>query len=161
MSLQRCKKNLDYTSKEVQYQLARRLNSLCKKLNESFGINYGGCCYVAYCIARLLEKDNFNFSLVVFDKRYELKKFVELSELPEPMDHYAIIIESDDASSGINCCEDDYDDFYQDFKVSSKHILEYYLNNRWNSSYNIINNVYVKSLIERVYYEFTDNLRKE
>lgn len=153
---------MDYTSKEVQYQLARRLNSLCKKLDESFAINYGGCCYVAYCIARLLEKDNFNFSLVVFDKRYELKKFVELSDLPEPMDHYAIIIESDDTSgSGINCCEDNYDDFYQDFKVSSEHILEYYLNNIWNSSYNTINNVYIKSLIERVYYEFTNNLRKE
>lgn len=161
MSLKRCKKNLDYTSKEVQYQLARRLNSLCKNLDEFFDINYGGCCYVAYCIARLLEKDNFNFSLVVFDKRYELKKFVELSDLPEPMDHYAIIIESDDASICINCDEDNYDDFYQDFRVSSKNILDYYLNNRWNSCYNTVNNVYIKSLIERVYYEFTNNLRKE
>ena len=76
------------------------------------------------------------------------------------MDHYAIIIESDDVSSGINCCEDNYDNFYQDFKVSSKNILEYYLNNIWNPSYNTINNVYIKSLIERVYYEFTNNLRK-
>lgn len=153
---------MDYTSKEVQYQLAKRLNSLCKKLNESFYINYGGCCYVAYCIARLLEKDNFNFSLVVFDNRYELKKFIELSDLPETMDHYAIIIESDDLSnSGINCDEDDFDESFQDFKVSSEHILEYYLNNKWNSDYNTINNVYVKSLIERVYYEFTNNLRKE
>ena len=152
---------MDYTSKEIQYQLTKRLNSLCKKLDKAFNINYGGCCYVAYCIARLLEKDNFNFSLVVFDRKHELKKFVELSELPEPMDHYAIIIESDDVSNGINCCEDNYDNFYQDFKVSSEHILEYYLNNIWNSDYNTINNVYIKSLIERVYYEFTNNLRKE
>lgn len=152
---------MDCTSKEVQYQLTRRLNSLCKKLDESFNINCGGCCYVAYCIARLLEKDNFNFSLIVFDKSYELKKFVELSELPKPMYHYAIILESEDVSNGINCCEDDYDDFYQDFKVSSEYILEYYLNNTWNSHYNTINNVYIKSLIERVYYEFINNLRKE
>lgn len=141
--------------------MTRRLNSLCKKLDKSFNINCGGSCYVAYCIARLLEKDNFNFSLIVFDKNYELKKFVELSELPEPMYHYAIILESDDISNDINCCEDDYDGFYQDFKVSSKYILEYYLNNIWNSCYNTINNVYIKSLIERVYYEFINNLRKE
>lgn len=152
---------MDYTSKEVQYQLARRLNSLCKKLNKSFSINYGGCCYVAYCIARLLEKDNFNFSLIVFDSKHELKKFVELSELPEPMDHYAIIIEADDVSSDINCYEDNYDNFYQDFKVSSEDILNYYLNNKWNSCYNPINNIYVKSLIELVYNEFINNLCKE
>ena len=98
----------------------------------------------------------------MFDSEYKLKNYTELSELPDTMDHYAIILEYDDTnnSEGINCIEDDFDKFYQDFAVTSKDILSYYLNNEWNSLYQTSNNNLIQSLIERVYYEFTNSFRE-
>ena len=62
MSFKRRKPKLDTTSKKVQYELAAQLNKMCKVLDKRYQINYGGCCYLAYCIAELLEKDGFKFS---------------------------------------------------------------------------------------------------
>lgn len=161
MSLKRCKRNLNVNSKEIQYELASRLNRLCNKLHDEFAINCGGCCFTAYCIAKLLEEDNFKFSLIVFDSEYKLKDYTELSELPDTMEHYALILEDNDYNAeGINCIEDDFDKFYQDFEVTSKDILNYYLNNEWNSLYQKSNNKLIQSLIERVYYEFTNSFRE-
>lgn len=97
----------------------------------------------------------------MFDSEYKLKNYTELSELPDTMEHYALIIEDDDYNAeGINCIEDDFDKFYQDFAVTSKDILNYYLNNEWNSLYQTSNNNLIQSLIERVYYEFTNSFRE-
>lgn len=77
------------------------------------------------------------------------------------MEHYALILEYDDDNAEIiNCIEDDFDNFYQGFEVTSKDILNYYLNNEWNSCYQTTNNNLIQSLIERVYYEFTNNFRE-
>ena len=153
---------MNVNSKEIQYELASRLNSLCNKLHNEFAINCGGCCFAAYCIAKLLEEDNFKFSLIVFDSEYNLKNYSDLSELPDTMEHYALILEYEDeiSAEAINCIEDDFDDYYQDFKVTSKDILNYYLNNKWNSLYQTTNNNLIQGLIERVYYEFTNSFRE-
>ena len=153
---------MNVNSKEIQHELASRLNSLCNKLHDEFAINCGGCCFTAYCIAKLLEKDGFNFSLIVFDSECKLKNYTELSELPDTMEHYAIILEHDDNinAEAINCIEDDFDKFYQGFEVTSEDILNYYLNNEWNSLYQTVYNDLIQSLIERVYYEFTNSFRE-
>lgn len=98
----------------------------------------------------------------MFDSEYKLKNYTELSELPVPMEHYALILEYDDDlnAEGINCIEDDFDKFYQGFEVTSEDILNYYLNNEWNSLYQTTNNQLIQGLIERVYYEFTNSFRE-
>ena len=37
-------------------ELVNELNKFFENLNYKYKINYGGCCYVAYLIARELEK---------------------------------------------------------------------------------------------------------
>ena len=44
-----------------------QLNNLCQKLDILYDINNGGCCYVAYKIAKQLDKLNIKYELVVFD----------------------------------------------------------------------------------------------
>ena len=159
MSFKRRKKKLDTTSKKVQYELAVQLNKMCKVLDKRYQINYGGCCYLAYCIAELLEKDGFNFSLVVFDDRYDMSQFTELSELPETMMHYAIVFDDDSVNGDlINCDDDDFDYSHQSFKVSAKDIMKYYNSNPWNSQYSTACNGLIKLFIECTYHEFADSI---
>ena len=114
---------------------------------------------MAYCIAELLEKDGFKFSLVVFDQRYNLRTFYNLVELPEPMDHYAITLTQDEYNYEIiNCDEDDFDSNYQLFNISSCDILNHYINNSWNKDYEIHFNQIVKDIIEEAYYEFIEDV---
>lgn len=98
----------------------------------------------------------------MFDSEYRLTDYTELSELPTTMEHYALILEYNDDlnAEGINCIEDDFDNYYQGFEVTSEDILNYYLNNEWNSLYQTTNNQLIQGLIERVYYEFTNSFRE-
>ena len=74
-------------STEVQEILAERLNNLCRFLDEEYEINVGGCCYIAYCLAKLLSKDKFKFRVIVYED-YELED--KFSEISESHYHYAI-----------------------------------------------------------------------
>lgn len=161
MNLKTYKKNSDYNS--IRYDLVNKLNKLCKKLDELFEINCGGCCYVAYCIAKLLEQFEINFKLVVFDNYYNLKDFTCLCELPVAMNHFAITI--DDVIDGdvINC-DDEYFNYYSynSYDVNSDEILKFYNeHNNWNRRYNPDNNNTIMITINNFYYEWTKNLCKE
>lgn len=148
-------------SKENLSALASRLNKLCNKLQEQFAINWGGCCYTAYCIAALLEQDHFEYSLIVFDEEFPVCNYDSLNDLPEVMDHYAIIIENPDEFIPVNCDTSDFKGYYTKFKVKAEDLLKYYLENRWNDFYKVDNNYLVKTFIEGVYYEFIEDLCKE
>ena len=74
------------------------LDAICKCLNTLYNINNGGCCYVAYCIAQLLEKDSIPFDVVVFDD-FDADS---LSELDEECYHIAIRIVIDGEDYIIN-----------------------------------------------------------
>jgi hypothetical protein len=134
-------------------ELTYQLNQICKDLHKTYKLNYGGCCYAAYCIASLLEQYDITFSLIVFDERYNLSNFDNLFDLPESMDHYAIIIETDETIKCINCSDSDFYKQHQIFKISSNQILEYYENNCWNDTYDSGKNTIVKNTIEHLYYD--------
>ena len=162
MSLKNYKKKLNYNSKEIKYELVSKLNKLCKSLHEEYNINYGGCCYIAYCVARLCEYLEIEFNLIVFDDEYDLYDYSELDDLPT-MSHYAILLDDSIEGEVINC-----DDFWFDyrykrcFKVNSREILKYYLNHEpWNKRYNTKNNSSIRLIIEDFYYVWTKSLRKK
>lgn len=159
MNTKKYKKKLN--SKEIQYDLVSQLNKLCYKLNEKFEINCGGCCYVAYCIAKLLEQYNIKFNLIVFDHEYDLEKYDTLLEIPEAMAHYAIMIKN--SSEDVINCDDYYFDYnYKNFEVTSSDILEcYYENSGWNSMYDTKNNLKILNIIEEFFYEWENNLCEE
>lgn len=49
------------------HNLKHSLDCLCDCLNILYNINNGGCCYVAYLIARHLDKLKVKYDLVVYD----------------------------------------------------------------------------------------------
>ena len=49
------------------------LNRTCKSLDDRYDINRGGCCYVAYVIAKLLDKyqvENYYLGLISDQEKY-------------------------------------------------------------------------------------------
>ena len=60
------KKNLIKSEKNLN-ELCRKLNSLFRFLDEVYHINSGGCCYVASVLAELLEEDDVDYSVIVYD----------------------------------------------------------------------------------------------
>ena len=92
-------------STEVQEILAERLNKLCRFLDEEYDINAGGCCYVAYCLAKLLSKDKFKFRVIIYED-YELED--RFSEISGSHYHYAIGI----GNYTINSAECDEDESF-------------------------------------------------
>lgn len=49
-------------------KLTHSLNQLCKVLESNFFVNEGGCCYIAYVIAKNLEKLNIPYKVVLCDE---------------------------------------------------------------------------------------------
>lgn len=136
-----------------------QLNKLCEQLNEQFEINWGGCCYTAYCIARLLEKDKLPFSLVIFDNYFNLNKVKMLPKVPWSMLHYAIVLQvGEHTTKTIN--RGKFRASHKCYlKVTAEEILWHYEEHDWNDTYNPKHNQIIKQLIEKTYYDFTNNLR--
>ena len=64
------KKNLIKSEKNLN-ELCHKLNSLFRFLDEVYDINSGGCCYVASVLAELLEEDDVDYSVIVYDCDYD------------------------------------------------------------------------------------------
>jgi len=48
-------------------KLKTELNRLFTFLDKNYNINWGGCCWLTYCLADNLERLNIPFSLVIYD----------------------------------------------------------------------------------------------
>ena len=152
---------MDCRSRENLSELASQLNNLCKDLDDQIHINWGGCCYVTYCIAKLLELDGVEFSVIVFDDEFKLMSYKNFIDIPQAMAHYAIMLGNEvNLNSVINAEEDDYVVYFKKFKTTAQDILIHYEENDWNPYYDTDNNKYVLNTIEEYYYEFTKNLRE-
>ena len=154
MNLRKQRKRLNTKSTEVQEILAERLNNLCKFLDEEYGINFGGCCYIAYCLARLLSKDKFEFSVIVYED-YELED--KFSEISEGHYHYAISIGNYIINSD-GCDEDFCKNIY--YNVRASEILNHYKNNSWNEQYASTKNKFIFKIIRAFYGDLTEDLRE-
>lgn len=141
-------------------QLATKLNNICEKLDRYYNINNGGCCYTAYCIAKILEEANLKFYLVALDREYQFHKESSISDLQRSCNHYAIRIKTDCNSYTINISS-----FTnvgsKELKASASDILKHYNQHLWNEMYDTSNNSNVQTTIEKTYYGFTKNLYKE
>ena len=98
------------------------LDAICECLNTLYNTNSGGCCYVAYCIAQLLEKDSIPFDVVVFDDFGA----DSLSELDKECYHIAIRIVIDGEDYIINQGDFELDEITIFENVTSDDLLKYY-----------------------------------
>lgn len=146
----RLKKNL-IQSEHCLKMLASKLDSLCIFLDEIYNINLGGCCFISYCIADLLEKDKIKYVICIVDDYTE----DYLYEFNHAVEHVFISIEN---TFNINF----WNENYVTYPGSSKDLIDYY--NRigeWNSIYDCSKNIYIKKLITNFYYDFTEDFREE
>lgn len=133
--------------------MAYRLNNLCRFLDDTYDINNGGCCYIAYCFARLLSRDKFKFKVVVYEN-YRLGKRFDIVKRNSHY-HYAISI----GDYIIN--EIDKTLFRQEYTgVKASELLVHYQNNSWNSKYNIQKNQFIFKTIKVFYEDLTEDLRE-
>lgn len=150
------KKNL-IKSEENLSKLCHKLNSLFIFLDEVYNINSGGCCYVASVLANLLEEDEIEFSIIVYDCDYE--NFYDISR---SQFHYAIRILNTDFNGIVNGYEDHDEWEFNEFdNVTAIDLLDHYKECSWNDYYNVFRNKYIKGLITKFYKDFTYDLREE
>lgn len=154
---QRSNKRFKSKSLETKEILVERLNKVCLLLHDLYYINSGGCCYIAYCFAKLLKKDNFRFNVVIYET-HELKE-KEFNNLSEEHYHYAISIGGYVINSDY-CDEDEglYKKVYHKVKVQD--ILNHYYNNKWNECYDTSKNDFIFKIIKNFYNDLTEDLRE-
>lgn len=139
----------------MQEILTERLNKLCKFLDDEYDINAGGCCYIAYCLARLLSRDKFKFKVIIYEDYILEDRF---SEVIGSYWHYAIGI----GEYTINSCDCDDDNFCKNVYtgVKASEILTHYQNGSWNNCYNSRKNSFIFKTIKVFYNDLTEDLRE-
>ena len=157
MSLIKLRKKLNPKSSEVQEILVERLNKLCEFLDLEYDINAGGCCFVTYCLARLLSRDKFRFKVVIYEEEPLENKFDEVSG-----SHWHYAIELGNLIINDYGCEHDHTLYKNVYKgVKASQILEHYQTRGWNNLYNSNKNSFIFKTIKVFYNDLTEDLREE
>ena len=152
------------TTRQIK-DLIKNLNKLCRKLDEKYKINEGGCCYLAYKIFKGLKSLGIKPSLVICNF---------CGELPSADDYYEVVKARDDSYflNGNNCFnhyfvdipnigminngyEGDNVEFIENLSASD--ILYIYRNSDWNDTYKVSNNRHVSKILNQF---FKDVLQK-
>lgn len=137
--------------------LCRSINSLCVYLKETYLINCGGCCYVAYLIAKHLDKLNIKYDLVI-DNCSSKNKFHITEEIIShninllkensvigeyTCNHYSLRLKS------IGIINKGYKNNYRYFipNINHNHIKWIYDNGSWNDCYDVRNNNVIEKII--------------
>lgn len=144
----RTKKKLIKSKKNLA-TLAHKLNYLCDFLEMTYDINSGGCCYIASCIAHLLELDNINYLVAVTD--VECDSFYDINCSQR---HYFLIL------NNVSINRNDYDNYVVFNGVCAKDLLDHYHECDWNDFYNTFKNKFIYKTIVRFYKDFTYGMRK-
>lgn len=110
------------------------VNKLLEEINSQYHYNSGGCCYLAYLIAKELERLKEPFKLVIQSSSYK-------------GNHYCLYC----PRFGFINPFDKYDNEVQ-FKASSNTIKRIYDENEWSCKYDIKNN---KALEEEIHHIFS------
>lgn len=135
---------------DKEKNLAEKLNDLCIFLNNTFAINFGGCCFVASVIAHCLEQDELEYKVGVCDCEDDFEDFYDIG--CNSQNHYFIILDD-------NPINDDDEDSYQIFEnVSSEDLLEHYLECWWNPTYHRSDNDFIEHLIKELYVKMYETI---
>lgn len=135
------------------------LNNLCEFLDYKYNINKGGCCFVAYEIAKHLDKLNIKYNLVVSDfiRKNEDKITREVKNKAKNFncidsvvgnftcDHYYLYIKN---VGYINPNVINNNNYYFISDINSQHIKWIYDKSTWNDIFRISDKDYIKSFIK-------------
>lgn len=158
MKLRRRMRNLDLTSPSVCKILSERLNKFCEFLDDEYQINSGGCCWITYCIAELLEKSNIYYSVELCSYN-DIEDIIYLNELEESVSHYFLsITDSEGEVYYIN--QSGFESDYTIYDVDKDDILHHYKIHDWCCSYNHSKNKIIKSLLKTFYIDLLYDVSK-
>lgn len=137
----------------MNQQQLKLINDLCKILDDNYNINSGGCCYVAYILAKNLEKYHISYK-VAFSDLYQCKSgssIINESEIEVKYNKYSCchtwIIVSDYHINGF----DNYENFDLTANLTSKELLTMYNKGKWNDEYSTSNNKLIRRLISSTF----------
>lgn len=145
-------------------KLCKRVNILCNSLDDLYNVNFGGCCFLAYLIAKHLDKLDIPYKLVIFDYSDKDIKSIkeEVCNCSKNNDirssvtgkfscnHYCLRITN---IGTINESNFDSNQYVID-NISYKNILWLYKKGSWNSRYNIEYNKTIKNLVKEFFKEY-------
>lgn len=123
------------------------LNSFLDYLNWRYDINSGGCCFVAYCVAKNLEDRHISFEVVINNERTKEKLTPD----------YCINNSISANHVFIKCSEGfinkgNYSVKKNMFvKLSSSELYNYYKSSQWNTYYKKRNNRSINQLINKFF----------
>ena len=147
-------------SENVASRIAWRLNSVCELFETLYDVNCGGCCYLAYCLAKLLDSDNLEYQVVVVsDNCEELMDCETLSDIPCSCLHYGIYVGGEYINIDDSDLENDYVNHF--INVTPDEIKEHYEFGDWNDCYDIDKNDLIWETLKTFYYDFTQDLREQ
>lgn len=146
--------------------LINNLNKLFVKLDKRYDINCGGCCYVAYLIARELEKrELYDFKLRIYN--YSLEDY--------SVDNIRFnIINNKDRLPCRNCTVYHYSIVYDQYEInesdegldyldidnlSSNDIERLYHYGDWNDCYDTVNNIFVERFIKIIFNNYDKEIK--
>lgn len=146
------------------HSLVRSLNSLCKFLHDTYSVNYGGCCFLAYLIAQHLDQLGLEYDLVIYDNYYRDRVNIEHEVLsrhrnkglhnsvtgPHSCNHYCLQLRG----AGVINAEDEGGHRYTVPDVSYKNIRWIYRNSKWNSLYEVRHNKTIKNIVKEFFKEY-------
>lgn len=150
-------------SLNVHY-LKHSLDKLCLFLDDLYHINSGGCCYIAYLIARHLDKLGVDYTLSVYnfgcrdesDITKEVTNMLRSNNRSSVIglytcEHYCISI-----TGGGSVNEGDVDGLhcYNISGITCKNIRWIYKHGFWNKYYDTRNNKIVKGIIDSFFKKY-------
>lgn len=157
MSLKSRKKISCPNSDRVLNKIANGMNEICECLDRMYDTNCGGCCYIAYCLSKLLQRDNIDYELVILSYD-EIEEGDEIAHFQDCYTHYAIQI----GKFSINRCDYDEDCCYVRYLANQypSDIKEHYENCSWNCCYDTDENEFIWNTLKSFYDNITKDLRK-
>lgn len=135
-------------------KLKGELNRLFSLLDKSYNINYGGCCWLTYCLADNFERLGIPYSLVIYDgdgdsdEAYNniMDRYPAFPSGYETAGHYTLKVKGlgiVNKSKG--------DSFIIVENVDSGDIRWIYEEGDWNNCYNKRLNDEIKNLVDTVF----------
>ncbi len=146
------------------HRLVQSLNSLCKFLHDTYNVNYGGCCFLAYLIARHLDQLGLKYDLVIYDDHRKDRVSIEHEIFSchrnkslnnsvvgtHSCNHYCLQLKG----AGVVNSDDEREYQYTIPGVSYKNIRWIYRNGKWNSRYEVRHNKTIKNIVKEFFKEY-------
>lgn len=148
------------------HSLAKSLNSLCKFLHETYSVNFGGCCFLAYLIAQHFDRLGLDYDLVIYDESYKDRVSIEHEVISRhrnkgafhsvtgyhSCNHYCLQLRGAGVINGDD--EDEEEHCYTIPDVTYKNIRWIYRNSEWNDCYEVRHNKTIKNIVKEFFKEY-------